>query len=246
VPILTLVVAVPACIYGFQEGEEWGWKNAFSGSYVPHAMVLAGMIALLAACISFPKGRWKELPVVMRDGAAAMLPALLILWLAWTLGSELKAIGLAERLASVLEGNVSIAWFPCIVFILASLVSFSTGSSWGTMALFMATAFPIAMEILQAGDDAGMYLSYVVGAVFGGAVFGDHCSPFSDTTVVSAMSAGCSMTSHVSTQLPYALIVAVLSLLAYVMMALAIPSAIATLLMAGVLVGGVFTWRKLQ
>ena len=152
-----------------------------------------------------------------------MLPALVILWLAWTLGSEFKALGISETMGSWLQGSMGANWLPLTVFLLAAAVSFTTGSSWGTMGIFMPLALPLALTL----SNDPVILSYVIGAVFGGAVFGDHCSPFSDTTVVSSLSAGCIMTSHVSTQLPYALIAAAFSAVAYLLMALQIPSLLA-------------------
>ena len=100
-----------------------------------------------------------------------------------------------------------------LVFLLASIISFSTGTSWGTMAIVMPLAFPLAVKLtaFQVGLDASPVLVATVGAVLAGAVFGDHCSPISDTTIVSAFSSDCEVMAHVRTQLPYALTAAFLA-----------------------------------
>ena len=102
---------------------------------------------------------------------------------------------------------------PAVVFLLASTISFSTGTSWGTMAIVMPLAIPLAVKLtaFQAGVAASPILVATVGAVLAGAVFGDHCSPISDTTIVSAFSSDCDVMAHVRTQLPYALTAALLA-----------------------------------
>jgi Na+/H+ antiporter NhaC len=105
------------------------------------------------------------------------------------------------------------AWLPALVFLVAALVSFSTGTSWGTMAIVMPLVIPLAVRLtaFEAGDPPSPVMVASVGAVLAGAVFGDHCSPISDTTVVSAFSSGCEVMAHVRTQLPYALTAAALA-----------------------------------
>jgi Na+/H+ antiporter NhaC len=100
------------------------------------------------------------------------------------------------------------------VFVLASVIAFSTGTSWGTMAIVMPLAIPLAVKLtaFQAGMPASPVLVATVGAVLAGAIFGDHCSPISDTTIVSAFSSDCDVMAHVRTQLPYALTAAFLAI----------------------------------
>ena len=179
----------------------------------------------------------------MVDGAASLLPALIILIFAWSLGSVLKALGTADMLSEFMKGFISLSYLPLAVFVLGAVMSFMIGTSWGTMGLLMPMVLPIALGL---GDSAEMVtvLPMVIGAVFGGAVFGDHCSPFSDTTIVSAMASGCSPTSHVITQLPYALFTAVGAALAYTLMALGVTSGIATLICAGLMAALVLTRKE--
>jgi Na+/H+ antiporter NhaC len=142
-----------------------------------------------------------------------MLFPVAILVLAWALGATLKQLGAAELVASMLADHFPRFLYPALVFLVACAVSFSTGTSWGTMGVLMPVALPAAIAL--AGPEGFATSPLVIGAVagvMGGAVFGDHCSPVSDTTIVSATATGCDTWSHVATQLPYALIAGGVSL----------------------------------
>ncbi len=134
------------------------------------------------------------------------LPALILVF-AWMLNSVIKELGAANYLVALLGDRLPSAWLPALVFALASVISFSTGTSWGTMAIVMPLAIPLAVKFtaFHAGQTESPILVATVGAVLAGAVFGDHCSPISDTTIVSAFSSDCDVMAHVRTQLPYAL-----------------------------------------
>lgn len=246
IPLAVLVIAVPAFIYLWQDGDDRSWRNAFSGNGVPYAMVAASLVALAAAAVFFPRERCAEVPRHMLDGAASLLPALIILLLAWTLGSIFKELGTANILSNLIGGNISVAWLPLCIFLLGAVMSFTTGTSWGTMGLLMPLALPLALDLgssLPPGELAAV-CSMCIGAVFGGAVFGDHCSPFSDTTIVSSLAAGCTPTSHVATQLPYALLAAASASLGYGLMAVGVAPGLATLGGASVLIVWVLTRRS--
>jgi tetracycline resistance efflux pump len=214
IPLAILVLTLPAFIYLWQDGSDWSWQNAFTSDGVPYAMVAAGFVALAAAYLCFPKRRRKEAPQHMLDGAASLFPALIILICAWTLGSMFNSLGTADLLAQMLGDEISPFSVPLVIFLIGAVMSFMTGTSWGTFGLLMPMALPL---------------------VFGGAVFGDHCSPFSDTTIVSALASGCSPTSHVATQLPYALITATGATAAYTLMWVGISSWLSTLIIAALL-----------
>jgi Na+/H+ antiporter NhaC len=134
------------------------------------------------------------------------LPALILI-LAWLLNSVLQELGAAAYLVRGLGDWLPAAALPALVFILSAVVSFSTGTSWGTMAIVMPLAIPLAARVAGFEGSGGMPgpMVVTVGAVLAGAVFGDHCSPISDTTIVSAFSCNCDVMAHVRTQLPYAL-----------------------------------------
>ena len=148
-----------------------------------------------------------------------MLPVLVILWLAWTLSgiTGKEYLGTGEFLGSILQQAVDVRWMPSIVFVLASFVAFSTGTSWGTMGILMPIVVPTTFHMLEphtgAVDPHSTVLTASIGSVLAGAVFGDHCSPLSDTTVLSSQASGCNHVQHVWTQLPYALVMAVVSFL---------------------------------
>jgi Na+/H+ antiporter NhaC len=116
----------------------------------------------------------------------------------------------------LLEGNVPLRLMPWIVFVTAAATAFATGTSWGTMAILLPLVIPLAVSLGGAGDfDGGTHYSILLGvisSVLAGAIFGDHCSPISDTTVLSSTAAACDHVDHVRTQLPYAVVVALVSM----------------------------------
>jgi Na+/H+ antiporter NhaC len=150
------------------------------------------------------------------SGMRAMLLAMVILTLAWSLGAVTEAIGTAPYLSQILEGRVALQLLPVIVFATAAAMSFATGTSWGTMAILLPLVVPLSVS-LGGYVDTGPDLQYTIllgniSSVLAGAIFGDHCSPISDTTVLSSMASGCDHVDHVRTQLPYALLVAVVGM----------------------------------
>ncbi len=237
IPLAILVLTLPAFIYLWQDGSDWSWQNAFTSDGVPYAMVAAGFVALHAAYLCFTKRRRKEAPQHMLDGAASLFPALIILICAWTLGSMFNSLGTADLLAQMLGDEISPFSVPLVIFLIGAVMSFMTGTSWGTFGLLMPMALPLVLRLGADLPEAELMnlISMTIGAVFGGAVFGDHCSPFSDTTIVSALASGCSPTSHVATQLPYALITATGAAAAYTLMWVGISSWLSTLIIAALL-----------
>jgi Na+/H+ antiporter NhaC len=139
----------------------------------------------------------------------AMIP-IVILILAWSLKNCCDSLKTGKFLTSILAGRVSPYWFPPILFLTASVTSFATGTSYGTMAILIPTAVPVAFAL--DGDTYGLTTMISLGAVLDGAIFGDHCSPISDTTIMSSIASSCNLIDHVRTQLPYSLFVAILAL----------------------------------
>lgn len=138
-----------------------------------------------------------------------MVSILIILVLAWSLGAIGKDLGTANYIVSLTSGSFSGFIIPALAFLVGGIISFATGSSWGTYAILFPLIIPMAVQF-----DAPMYVC--IGAVLSGGLFGDHCSPISDTTILSATGAGCTQLQHVKTQLPYALYNAACSLIAFV------------------------------
>ena len=159
-----------------------------------------------------------EIRQAAMQGARVVFPALAILWLAWAVSeiTDEKHLGTAVFLGNLLEGALDLRWIPTAVFVIASLVAFSTGTSWGTMLILMPIVIGVTFKMLTNEGQADVehpVLIAAVGSVLAGAIFGDHCSPISDTTVLSSQASGCHHVEHVRTQLPYALLVAVISIL---------------------------------
>jgi Na+/H+ antiporter NhaC len=166
--------------------------------------------AALIHSIGSPHLRGSALGEAFWDGATAMLKPLTVLLAAWALGSTLKELETARSLSLLLDARLDPRLLPAAVFGCGAAISFFTGTSWGTMGILTPLAVPVAASM---GADPSL-IAWVVAAVFSGAVFGDHASPLSDTTVVSSIACGVEPWDHVRTQLPYAATTAVLALAA--------------------------------
>ncbi len=143
------------------------------------------------------------------DGCKNMAHILMILLLAWSLGAVCKMLGTDKFIVMMCQGTVPPFLIPALLFVTGAIISFSTGSAWGTFAILIPIAMPLA-------KDVGLSYALFIGAVLSGGLFGDHCSPISDTTIMSSMGAACDHIDHVKTQVPYACCVAGASLVAYI------------------------------
>lgn len=188
-------------------------------SYV--SLLWASMSGVVLAIVMTLYGRIMNLTDTintMVTGFKAMLPALIILTLAWSLAITTDELHTATFLTASLQNTLHPYMMPVITFILAALISFSTGSSWSTMAILYPIAIPTTWAICQAQGftgDVGMELLFnVIAVVLAASVLGDHCSPISDTTILSSLASDCNHIDHVRTQLPYALTVGAVSLVA--------------------------------
>jgi tetracycline resistance efflux pump len=206
-------------------------------------VLLLGVLAGCgAAVLCFPKGRKTRAGEVFLSGAQGMLYPVAILILAWALGSTLKQLGTAGFVVGMVSGRVPLELYPALVFVVACAVAFGTGTSWGTMGVLMPVAVPAAIVLAGAENVfASPLVAGSVAAVMSGSVFGDHCSPVSDTTIVSATAAGCDPWAHVATQIPYALIAGVVSLaVGFVPLGMGVPSWVCLGAVLVVLVAGRF------
>ena len=198
------------------------WFEKFVGGDSYMALMYGSLVGLMTAMLLARGGAGLRWPVIVRSaakGVRQMLPALVILWFAWALsrmtGAEHLATGdyLGARMAEKIAPNL----LPTMAFLLASVAAFATGTSWGTMALMIPLSLQTAHEIIRI-DQGGVLaddpiLLATLGSVLGGAIFGDHCSPISDTTVLASQASGCNHIAHVRTQMPYALLVAAIAVL---------------------------------
>ena len=145
----------------------------------------------------------------MFKGMGKMLPIAFILLFGFTMGSVVKALDTGSYLSSLFQRFLSPAMLPALTFLIAVLISFATGTSMGTMAIMAVIALPMAM-------DMGISIPLVAGAMFGGSIFGDHCSPISDTTIMTCSTTGCDIIDHVKTQAPYCVALAAVSFVLYI------------------------------
>ena len=225
-----------------------GWREAFSGDAGPYALVAGSLFGLAVAWMMYPKSRKVSASGAAYHCAANLLPALVILILAWSLGNVFSALGAGRQLAELLSGGFRVEWLPLAVFGAGALMSFATGSSWGTMGLLMPLALPATLVAANSAQlppgELATLIPMIIGAVFGGAVFGDHCSPFSDTTIVSAIASGCEPTAHVHSQLPFAATAAGFSALSYTLMAGGLHAASSTGISAVLMFGAVMALAK--
>lgn len=216
IPIITLVVCcVIGMIYtgGFFSGA--GFVDAFSQSDASIGLAIGSLFGLLITVLLYCVRRvlsFKECMDCIPEGFKAMVPAILILTFAWSLKAMTDSLGAAEYVEGIVRsasGNL-VNLLPAIIFVIACLLAFATGTSWGTFGILI----PIVVEAFANTDGNLMIIS--ISACMAGAVCGDHCSPISDTTIMSSAGAQCDHVNHVSTQLPYAVVAAAVSFVTYI------------------------------
>ena len=187
-------------------------REAFSASDASVALfqsaLLSGIVAIIMA-VSQKIFTVSEAIDVWVDGMKTLVITGVILILAWSLSSVIKELGTAKYLIKLLSGSLPAFLLPSLIFILGAIMSFSTGSAYGTMGILMPLAVPLSHSI----NPEMSFIVVSTSAVLTGAIFGDHCSPISDTTILSSMGAGCNHIDHVRTQMPYALFVGAITIL---------------------------------
>ena len=216
IPILSLIVCcVIGMIYtgGFFSGTDF--ISAFSGSDASVGLVLGsffGLIITIALYMVRRVMKFSDCMSCLPLGFKSMVPAILILTLAWTLKAMTDSLGAAAFVEGAMEQSAQGLQnlLPAIIFLVGCLLSFATGTSWGTFGILI----PIVVAVFEGKNPDLMIIS--ISACMAGAVCGDHCSPISDTTIMSSAGARCNHVNHVSTQLPYAITVAVVSFVTYI------------------------------
>jgi Na+/H+ antiporter NhaC len=204
VPLLSMVVSMFFFMYWTGNGDI---TQGSGGKSVLYATCLALVIAYFLL-LSAKRYSHKELVAVGFNGLAELLPLVTIVLFSLTLGSSLKELGTGLYIAGFIGENLPLVLVVPILFIVGGAISFSTGTSWGTFAILI----PIGVPLIQS---LGLPPSLVIAAILGGGIFGDHCSPISDTTCVSAIASGCDLLEHVKTQLPYSIFGGTLAVIAY-------------------------------
>ena len=219
-PVLTVIAVVLIGLYVTGRAEVTAKSSADAvslstviGASDPFTVLLWGSLAglVLAMLLATTQGILTPSDAVEAaiSGFRSMLVAVVVLVLAWSLGAVCTGLGTAEWLKLAVGEHLPASLVPAVVFLVAAAVSFATGTSWGTIAILTPLVVPLS---LQSSPESLTMLAATVSAILGGSVFGDHCSPISDTTVMSSMASACDHVDHVRTQLPYAVLAAVAAL----------------------------------
>ncbi len=216
-PILMLIVCcVIGIIYtgGFFSGT--GFVESFAQSEASLGLAMGSVVALILTMIFYAVRRVMSMENMMDcipEGFKTMVPAILILTFAWTLKAMTDSLGAAPFVEALIKGSAKnlMMFLPAIIFLIACFLAFATGTSWGTFGILI----PIVVDAFSLTDHTLMIIA--ISACMAGAVCGDHCSPISDTTIMASAGAQCNHVDHVSTQLPYAITVAGISFLVYLL-----------------------------
>jgi Na+/H+ antiporter NhaC len=209
-PLVVIVFGMLGCMLWTGGGDIMTGSGSKSVLYATVAAMLVSYVLLTS------QGKFSQ-ATLFREGVIGIkeiFPLVMILLLSIALGASVKQLGTGVFISGLVADYLPLFLVPAVVFIAGAFASFTTGTSWGTFALLVPIAMPIAINL-------GLPPSLVLAAVLGGGVFGDHCSPVSDTTAVSSLAAGCDILDHVKTQLPYALFCGAITIVAYILMGLA-------------------------
>ena len=258
--VLPVLVLVGGCVgsmvyVGYQNGGT-DLITAFANTSAFDALPLGSLVALIFTMIFFMVRRamsFTELMDCLPEGFKQMVPAILILCLAWTIGDVTKALGAPEFVADLVSkfGPGLKNFLPAVVFLIAAFLGFATGTSWGTFTILLPIVIPVFSGGIPAADltseliNGNDMLMIAIAATLGGAVMGDHCSPISDTTIMASSGAQCYHLNHVATQLPYAVTVAVVAFVNYIITAfiqvpfICLPIAIVSMVLVMLVIGKV-------
>ena len=237
-PVVVLVVScVLGMVYtgGFFDGA--GFVTAFSDSDASVGLSMGALVALVIIIIYYMIRRtisFTECMSCVPEGMKAMASPILVLTLAWSLKAMTDSLGLADYVSGLVEGmsGFAVGIIPAGLFLIACVLAFASGTSWGTFGILI----PLGLAITQSHPELS---TPIIAACMAGAVYGDHCSPISDTTIMASAGANCNHVSHVSTQLPYATTVAAVSAISYVIAGYVsspvVPLIVGVVLLLGVL-----------
>ncbi len=244
--LLPIVVLIVSCVIGmiysggFFEGSSF--VESFSNADASIGLMLGSAVALIITAIYYFARRiltFKGLAEAIPEGFKSMVPAILILTFAWSLKAMTDSLGAKQFVEALVQNSAGSfqSFLPAIVFLIGAFLAFATGTSWGTFGILI----PITLAVFPLGNPLGIIC---VSACMAGAVCGDHCSPISDTTIMASAGAQCDHVTHVSTQLPYAITVAGVSFVSYIIAGF-VPNAFITLPIGIILmIGTLFVIRN--
>lgn len=211
IPMAALFLSLFGVIFWTGDIAANGFTECFRNANITVAIMVAFInTGIAAGIVGIVKGLWKPVKAFQTfvDGCVELINVPFILVCAWSLGSVVSTMGTGAFLAGIVEKYLSAGLVPALIFLAGAVISFATGSSWGTWSLLMPIAFPMAVEF-------GIPEAYIVGCVISSGLFGDQCSPISDTTVLSSTGASCNHIVHVTTQIPYGVTVGVSAFIGY-------------------------------
>lgn len=247
--VIPIVSLIACCVFGLLYTGGLFKKNvsvlqAFSHCNSSKGLLIGSFLALIIIFILYvPRKivKFKDFVKSLAEGFKEMSSAVIVLTMAWTLGNitqnYLKA---GEFISSLVKNNSASSYFiPVIIFALAALLSFSTGTSWGTFAMFIPIAFPLF-------PISNELCTITIASVLAGSVFGDHVSPISDTTIMAATGTKCSIINHISTKLPYALLVASISSVGFILAGFILNPFIVLLICIVILYSALFVIKSLR
>ncbi|MCF0262775.1 MAG: Na+/H+ antiporter NhaC family protein, partial [Sphaerochaetaceae bacterium] len=246
--VLPIVVLIIACVIGmiysggFFEGESF--IDSFSNSDASVGLMLGSVVTLILIIIYYLFRKvlsFNDMMSCLPEGFKAMVPAILILTFAWSLKTMTDYLGAKEFVAAIVEGSAGglQLLLPAIIFVIACLLAFATGTSWGTFGILI----PITIGVFPITTSIGVVC---VSACMAGAVCGDHCSPISDTTIMASAGADCDHINHVNTQLPYAITVAAVSFVSYIIAGILPVWQVVLPISIALMVGTLFVIRKIE
>ena len=221
-PLWVLIIMMPIALYFTGIGSKELAEDAAFYQVMMHgsgttAVFYAVIVSLLFSFFYYLIGKVMSVETWFTQvykGAGDMLPIVVILVLAFSIGQVTKSLDTGHYLASVAGDSLPIMIIPLLIFILTAIIAFSTGTSWGTFSIMLPIAITFSVATVDVSSSSD-YLVLVIAAVVSGGIFGDHCSPISDTTIISSMASQCDHISHVNTQLPYALVTGIASALLF-------------------------------
>ena len=236
IPLAALLIT----IFGYLTAKDM-WSTRVAGTDIRTGIAsgfLVATLVLIGLCMKEKIFSFKKCISIFTSGCANAMFMCVVLVLAWSLSGVVKTMGTATYLMEITEGILAPNLLPALIFIIGAVMSFATGTSWGTMAIL----FPIAMP-MAIGFDVSLPL--VAGAVIGGGLFGDHCSPISDTTILASIGASCDHIDHFQTQMPYAVTVGVICFLVFLISGWIVTPAMLAVA-AAALIAAIFVLHKMS
>ena len=251
--VLLIVMCVIGLVYtgGFFSGE-CGFAESFSNSDASLGLTYGSFFALVITFVWYMVRKiltFRQMMDLIPEGFKAMVPAILILTFAWSLKSMTDSLGLKDYIAGIVAGfsDGMISMLPAVIFIIGCIMSFATGTSWGTFGVLIPIVVAAFVEEgvgIKAGNEA--LVTILVCACMAGAVCGDHCSPISDTTIMASAGAQCNHINHVQTQLPYAISCAAISFVCYIIAGFVQNAVICLIIAFAIMAGFLFVAKMLH